>query len=99
MLGRLVMMPSSLQVLDHHLFISKIISGVGQFHHWPKRGEERRGEESWAKIVKMLPNQKRATTGKHRSSRRGEEKSSRSNRTRPNKSAAAYQKQQLWSHY
>ena len=38
------MMPSFSQVLDHHLFISKIISGVKQFHHWPKRGEERRGE-------------------------------------------------------
>ena len=54
MLGRLVMMPSSLQVLDHHLFISKIISGVRQFHHWPKRGEE-----SWTNIVKMLPTQKK----------------------------------------
>ena len=48
------MMPSFSQVLDHHLFISKIISGVKQFHHWPKRGEE-----SWAKIVKMLPTQKK----------------------------------------
>jgi len=43
-------------------------------------------------IVKMLPTQKRAIAGKHRSSRRGEEKSSRSSRTRPNKSAAACQK-------
>jgi hypothetical protein len=34
----------------------------------------------------------RATAGKHRSSRRGEEKSSRSSRTSPNKSAAACQK-------
>ena len=81
------MMPSFSQVLDHHLFISKIIFGVGQFHHWPKRGEE-----SWAKIVKMLPTQKRATADKYRSSRRGEEKSSRSSRTSPNKSAAACQK-------
>ena len=48
------MMPSSSQVLDHHLFISKIISRVGQFHHWPKRGEE-----SWTNIVKMLPTQKK----------------------------------------
>jgi hypothetical protein len=35
-------MPSSLQVLDHHLFISKIISGDRQFHHCQR--EERRGE-------------------------------------------------------
>jgi len=37
------MMLSSLQVHDHQL-IFQIISGVGQFHHWQKRGEE-----SWPK--------------------------------------------------
>jgi hypothetical protein len=37
--GRLLMMPSSSQVPDHQL-ISQIISGVGQFHHMPKRGEK-----------------------------------------------------------
>jgi len=44
------------------------------------------------KIVKMLLAKKRATAGKHRSSRRGEEKSSRSSRTSPNKSVVACQK-------
>jgi hypothetical protein len=34
-----VMMPSSSQVLDHQL-VSQIISGVGQFHHRPKRVEK-----------------------------------------------------------
>ena len=54
------MMPSSLQVHNHQL-IFQIISRVGQFHHWQKRGEERivgkkqlllpkhRGEEKVAK--------------------------------------------------
>jgi hypothetical protein len=37
--GQLLMMPSSSQVLDHHL-ISQIISRVGQFHHKQKRGEK-----------------------------------------------------------
>jgi hypothetical protein len=37
--GWLLMMPSSSQVPDHQL-ISQIISGVGQFHHRPKRGEK-----------------------------------------------------------
>ena len=33
------MMPNSSQVHDHQL-IFQIISGVGQFHHKPKRGED-----------------------------------------------------------
>jgi hypothetical protein len=46
--------------------------------------KERRGEQSWAKIVKCyLPKKKRATADKHRRSR-----------TRPNKSAAVCQKKQ-----
>jgi len=49
-------------------------------------------QQLMAKIVKILLAKKRATTGKYRSSRRGEEKSSRSSWTRPNKLAAAYQK-------
>ena len=80
------MMPSFSQVLDHHLFISKIISGVEQFHHWAKREELGKNSQNAA-----YP-KKRATAGKHRSCRRGEEKSSRSSWTRPNKLAAAYQK-------
>jgi hypothetical protein len=35
------MMPSSSQVHDHQLIFQKI-SGVGQFHHWPNKGEEMR---------------------------------------------------------
>jgi hypothetical protein len=41
--GRLLMMPSSSQVIDHQL-ISQIISRVGQFHHRPKRGEKRKAK-------------------------------------------------------
>ena len=40
MQGRLLMMPSSSQVLDHQL-IFHIMYGLGQFHHRQNKGEER----------------------------------------------------------
>ena len=43
MQGRLLMMPSSSQVLDHQL-IFHIMYGLRQFHHRQNKGEERRGE-------------------------------------------------------
>ena len=43
MQGRLLMMPSSSQVLDHQLKFH-IMYGLGQFHHRQDKGEERRGE-------------------------------------------------------
>ena len=43
MYGRLLMMPSFSQVLDHQL-IFHIMYGLGQFHHQQNKGEERRGE-------------------------------------------------------
>ena len=43
MQGRLVMMSSSSQVLDHQL-IFHIMYGLRQFHHRQNKGEERRGE-------------------------------------------------------
>ena len=43
MQGRLLMMPSSSQVLDHQL-IFHIMYVLGQFHHRQNKGEERRGE-------------------------------------------------------
>ena len=45
MWGRLLMMPSSSQVLDHQL-IFHIIYGLGQFYHRQNKGEERRGRFS-----------------------------------------------------
>ena len=48
MQGRLIMMPSSSQVLDHQL-IFHIMFGLGQFHHRQNKGEERRGEGRFGK--------------------------------------------------
>ena len=54
MQGRLVMMPSSSQLLDHQL-IFYIMYGLGQFHHRQNKGEERRGE-IWKKSNNCLAN-------------------------------------------
>ena len=54
MQGRLLMMPSSSQVLDHQL-IFHIMYGLGQFHHRQNKGEERRGE-IWQKSNSCLTN-------------------------------------------
>jgi hypothetical protein len=59
--GQLLMMPSSSQVLDHQL-ISQIISGVGQFHHRPKR--ERRQRQSRSRSKKGIRSQRIDTTKK-----------------------------------
>ena len=48
MQGRLLMMPSSSQVLDHQL-IFHIMYGLRQFHHRQNKGEERRGEGRFGK--------------------------------------------------
>jgi hypothetical protein len=59
--GQLLMMPSSSQVLDHQL-ISQIISGVGQFHHRPKR--ERKQRQSRSRSKKGIRSQRIDTTKK-----------------------------------
>ena len=58
MQGRLLMMPSSSQVLDHQL-IFHIMYGLGQFHHWQNKGEDRRGE-IWQKKKQQLLSKHRA---------------------------------------
>ena len=93
MLGRLVMMPSSLQVLDHHLFISKIISGVEQFHHWAKREELGKNSQNVAYPKKEQPLANIEVVREER--RRVVEVVGlgQTNQLLPTK------KQQLWSHY
>jgi hypothetical protein len=59
--GQLLMMSSSSQVPDHQL-ISQIISGVGQFHHRPKR--ERRQRQSRSRSKKGIRSQRIDTTKK-----------------------------------
>ena len=54
MQGRLLMMPSSSQVLDHQL-IFHIMYGLRQFHHRQNKGEERR-REIWQKSNSCLTN-------------------------------------------
>jgi hypothetical protein len=72
------MMPSSSQVLDHQL-IFYLMYGLGQFHHWQNKGEERGELEKKAAAALVLDNfiigkTKGATAGKHRSRRRGEKR-------------------------
>ena len=55
MLGRLLMMPSSSQVLDHQL-IFHIMYGLRQFYHRQNKGEERRGEIQQKKSNSCLTN-------------------------------------------
>ena len=62
MQGRLLMMPSSSQVLDHQL-IFHIMYGLGQFHHRQNKGEER-GGEIWQKKQQLLNKHSAAANGK-----------------------------------
>ena len=58
MLGRLLMMPSSSQVLDHQL-IFHVMYELRQFHHRQNKGEERRGEGRFDKKKQQLLNKHR----------------------------------------
>ena len=62
MQGRLLMMPSSSQVLDHQL-IFHIMYGLGQFYHRQNKGEERRGK-IWQKKQQLLSKHITAADGK-----------------------------------
>ena len=63
MQGRLVMMPSFSQVLDHQL-IFHIMYGLEQFYHWQNKGEERRGK-IWQKKQQLLSKHRATADGKN----------------------------------